>query len=138
VGQERKTMSESDKDIVNVQAWAEIIEDMLALMPPDSRIEVLRLAVQKEEAARKERAGNPYSLHFMDAVELQKYKNSPGFRHWNAIMRLKSLVVQVFVRDITNDHSPADAAKILFAHHRHGHGSGRLGDYLDNGGSGNA
>jgi hypothetical protein len=34
-------MSESDKDIANVEAWAEVIEDMLVLMPPDNRIEVL-------------------------------------------------------------------------------------------------
>jgi hypothetical protein len=63
-------------------------------------------------------------------VELAGFEQSPGWRHWNAIMRLKSLVVQVFVRDIANDYSAADAAKILFAEHRHGHGSGRLRDYL--------
>jgi hypothetical protein len=125
-------MSESDKDIVNIEAWAEMIEDMLALMPPDSRIEVLRAAVKKEETERKERAENPYGgLCIMDAAELCE-ASSGGLRHWNAIMRLKSLVVQVFVRDITNNHSPASAAKILFAHHRHGHGSGRLHEYLNN------
>jgi hypothetical protein len=36
----------------------------------------------------------------------------------------------MFVRDITNNHSAEDAAKILFAHHCHGHGSGLLRDYL--------
>jgi hypothetical protein len=123
-------MSESDKDIANIEAWAEMIEDMLALMPPDSRIEALRAALKNEETARKERAENPYGLCIMDAAEL--CGASPGLRHWNAIMRLKSLVVQVFVRDITNNHSPANAAKILFAHHRHGHGSGRLDEYLNN------
>jgi hypothetical protein len=46
-------------------------------------------------------------------------------------MRLKSLVVQVFTRSITNNHSPKDAAGILFARHRHGYGSGSLGDYID-------
>ena len=46
-------------------------------------------------------------------------------------MRLKSLVVQVFARSIRNNHSPQRAAEILFAHHRHGTGSGDLSDYID-------
>ena len=46
-------------------------------------------------------------------------------------MRLKSLVVQVFARSITNNHSPQDAAALLFADHRYGTGSGCLGDYID-------
>jgi hypothetical protein len=45
-------------------------------------------------------------------------------------MRLKSLVVQVFVRNIANNHSPGDTAEILFAQHRYGAGSGCLRDYL--------
>jgi hypothetical protein len=45
-------------------------------------------------------------------------------------MRLKSLPIQVFVRDITSDYSPEDAAAILFTYHRHGAGSGLLADYL--------
>jgi hypothetical protein len=62
---------------------------------------------------------------------LQRYAaTAPGIRHWNVIMRLKSLLVQVFVRDITNNHSKADAAAILFVEHRHGTGSGWLPDYL--------
>jgi hypothetical protein len=58
--------------------------------------------------------------------------NTPEYRHRNVIMRLKSLVVQVFIRDITNNHSPERATEILFAHHRHGSGSGLLEDYLRN------
>jgi len=45
-------------------------------------------------------------------------------------MRLKSLLVQVFVRDITNNNSEKDAAAILFADHRYGTGSGQLLDYI--------
>jgi hypothetical protein len=126
-----RTVGENDKDIANVEAWAEVVEDMLALIPPDNRIEALRIAVEKEGAARKERAETG-GLCFVRFDNDEAWRNSAGMRHWHAIMRLKSLVVQVFVRDITNDHSPEDAAKILLAHHRYGHGSGRLGDYLDN------
>jgi hypothetical protein len=46
-------------------------------------------------------------------------------------MRLKSLVIQVFTRCITNDHSPQDAAKLLFADDPFGTGSCCLGDYID-------
>jgi hypothetical protein len=37
----------------------------------------------------------------------------------------------VFARNIRNNHSPADAAKLLFAEHRYGTGSGYLGDYIN-------
>ena len=47
------------------------------------------------------------------------------------IKRLKALVVQVFVRSITNSSSPKDAAAILFSPQPHGTGSGYLSDYLD-------
>jgi hypothetical protein len=35
-------------------------------------------------------------------------------------MRLRSLVIQVLVRRIKTNHSPEDAAKLLFAEHPHG------------------
>ena len=43
-----------------------------------------------------------------------------GHRHWNAVLRLKSLLVQVFVRDVTSNNSSAEAADLLFAHQRFG------------------
>jgi hypothetical protein len=121
-------MSETDRDIGNVEAWAVIIEHMLALMPADRRMQVLQLAVQKEEAEAKEREQH-------GPIRFMKFGNdwmeSPCFRNWNAIMRLKSLLVQVFARNITNNHSPKEAARILFADHHHGCGSGRLSEYID-------
>jgi hypothetical protein len=45
-------------------------------------------------------------------------------------MRLKSLMVQVFVRDIVNNHHPDRGKSLLLAHHPHGNGSGDLEDYL--------
>lgn len=53
------------------------------------------------------------------------------FPHWNLALRLKALMIQVLVRDITNNHSKEDAAAILFAHQRYGHGSGCLLDYIE-------
>jgi hypothetical protein len=121
-------MSENDKDIANVEAWAELLEDLLTLAPPDKRADVLTLAVKKEQAERKDRESNgPFKCMAWDGINW----DAPGQRHWNAIERLKSLVVQVFVRDITNNNSAKNAGKILFAQHQHGRGSRCLGDYID-------
>jgi hypothetical protein len=121
------TKSETDRDIENVEAWAEIIGDVLYHVPPDRRADVLALAAKNEEAEVLEREAHggftliPFSNDWM---------NEPGMRHGNAITRLKSLLVQVFVRDIANNHSSQDAASILFAEHPHGTGSRLLEDYL--------
>jgi hypothetical protein len=111
-----------DEDIGNTEAWAEIVEDLLCLVPMANRMQVLQLAVTKEKAEIAERATE---------VDLEKMQDTPGLRHWDAIMALKSLVIQVFTRDIVNNHSAADAAKILFAKHRYGRGSRCLSDYID-------
>ena len=87
--------------------------------------EVLALVLKKEEADRKNMGDHLKTLSFNELFDM-----SPGLRHWNAIMRLKSLVVQVFVRNITNNHSPADATALLFGHQHFGTGSGELFDYL--------
>ena len=121
--------SEDREDIENVEAWAEVIKEVLRLVPMDRRAAVLALAAKNEEAEREEWERSAGALKFVDLTE--DYKNSPGIRHWHTIMRLKSLVVQVFVRRITNNHSPKDAAQILFASHPYGTGSGELRDYLE-------
>ena len=121
--------AEDAEDVGNVEAWAEIVEDMLFLVPPEDRMKVLQLAVASEEAAIAERLEHEPLGKIWCASEFPM--DTPGMRHWNAIMRLKSLIIQVFTRNITNDHSPTDAAKLLFADHRYGTGSGCLGDYID-------
>ena len=123
-------MSETDRDIENVEAWAVIIKHMLALMPGDRRMQVLQLALQKEEAAAKEREQDG-PIRFVKFDCNDDWVKSPGQMHWHAIMRLKSLLVQVFTRNITNNHSPQEAARILFADHPHGIGSGVLSEYID-------
>ena len=109
---------EDQKDIGNVEAWAEVVEDLLHLVPEDQRAEVLALASKNEAAKAKKREANGGLIVYY-AADID-WKNSPGFRHLGAITRLKSLTVPVFVRDITNNHSPEDAAQILFVEHRHG------------------
>jgi hypothetical protein len=38
-----------DKDVLNVEAWAEVIEDLLFLVPADKRAEVLALASKNRQ-----------------------------------------------------------------------------------------
>jgi hypothetical protein len=123
--------SETEKDIANVEAWAEIIADVLWHVPQDKRLTVLALATKNEEAEAQERKAAGNRLVLIEPFNDETWMNEPGQRHWNTIMRLKSLLIQVFVRNITNNHSPQDAARLLFAEHRYGHGSGLLEDYLE-------
>jgi hypothetical protein len=120
-------MCETEYDLMNVEAWAEIIEDMLARAPADERMKILHLAVQKEQAAIKDRERNGG----LRAIDMSKWDPASIPRRQDAISRLKSLVVQVFARDITSDHSPSDAAGILFSYHIAGLGSRYLSDYID-------
>jgi hypothetical protein len=120
--------SETEKDMANVEAWAKIVSDVLCLMPAEHRLSTLHLALENEEDAAKEREENG-GLVFIKASDFLKDKS--WMKHWHAEMRLRSLIVQVFVRRVTSNHAPKDAAAILFARHRYGHGSGSLSDYID-------
>jgi hypothetical protein len=108
--------------MVNVEAWAKVFRDILYLVPGELRAELLTLVVQNDEAERKE-AG------LLKVSEINT--DAPGLRHWDAGMQLRSLVIQVLVRQIRNSNSPEEVAKLLFAEHPHGHGSGWIVEYLE-------
>lgn len=125
--EEKNKMSETDADIESVTAWVMLIEDLLNLVP--DRVAVLKMALDRavaEEAAAAE-TGSALKI---ETINLSKLGESPRLPYWHTIMRLKSLVVQVFVRDIVNNHSPERGQEILFSHHQHGNGSGDLRDYI--------
>jgi hypothetical protein len=110
--------SETQNDIKNTEAWAEIISEILLKVPQSQRAEVLALAEKIDRERPK----------MYRACDIDW--DAPGGRHWNAIFRLKSLLLQVFVRDIRNNNDPDIAKAILFAEHPHGNASGRLRDYM--------
>jgi hypothetical protein len=124
-------MSEDRKDIENVEAWAEVIRDILDLIPNEQRMEVLALAGKDEEKIEREHEEEPARVDArLDTLGLQFLSRLDGL-YWHSIPRLKSLVVQMLVRDIVTHHSPKEAAQILFAPHPYGNGSKRpLQDYL--------
>ena len=107
---------------------AAVIEDLLHLMPPDTRAAVLAKAAAKEDAERQEREKHG-GWQFYSPQTLQAEYEASG-RHWNKIMRLKALVAYAFIRTIVNNHSPEDAGRLLFGRHHNGPGSGCLLDYL--------
>ncbi len=69
----------------------------------------------------------------MRAADLDaEFLQSARLRHWHALMKLKGRVICSLVRDITNNHSPGEAGKILLRRQRNVPGSGLLADYLRN------
>jgi hypothetical protein len=113
-------MTDAEKLIV----WREAIQKALYCVPLDDRAEVLR---QLTEAHAAKLAGP--RLKIISFHELTAPSETDGL--WNPIIRASSLIVQVLVRTITNNHSPERASAILFREHREGTGSGWLPDYLD-------
>jgi hypothetical protein len=115
------------------EAWAVVVQHLLRCVPQEKRRAVLAKAAEWERAEQEEieKADEGVVLVWADSIDFQK---SPGFKHWHKVMEYKSRVIFQFTRSISNNHSPKDAAKILFAD-RHGclgvGGSGRLRDYLD-------
>jgi hypothetical protein len=120
-------MSETAKDMANVEASAEVVDDMLCLMPAEHRLPTLRLALEKEQAAATERANNGGLVFLKFGAESLRQ----CMKHWHTKMRLRSLVVQTFVRRVRTNNSPKHASELLFSHHCYGHGSGDLDDYID-------
>jgi hypothetical protein len=117
---------DEDKEVVIA---ATVIEDLLFLVAPSKRIEVLEAVANEEAASRKRHAS--CGLEVWTIADLPETQAGPGWRYSNSIMQFKSLIIQVFLSNITNNHSREDAAKILLMGHRNGTGSGWLPDYLD-------
>ena len=111
-------------------AWFKALNNILESCVPNSvRLDVLR-RLTDDEIERQKKAGE---LQIYTAAE---FVNDPKFREYlkyhGEVMEAYSIIIQVLTRLITNNHSPEDAAKILFREHRRGTGSRWLPDYLDN------
>jgi hypothetical protein len=105
-------MTDTEKLII----WREAIQKALYCVPFEDREEVLRQLTAKHAA---DLAGPRFKvISFQDLTAPCETEAS-------------SLIVQVLVRSITNNHSPERASAILFREHRDGTGSGWLPDYLD-------
>jgi hypothetical protein len=107
--------------------WREAMEEALFCVPPSIRGEVLaELSEKEKERAAQRAAHGPFVVLTM--ADLAKPCDHDGL--FNHIAEATSLIVQVLVRSITNEHSAEDAAKILFREHRRGTGGRWLPAYL--------
>lgn len=73
-------------------------------------------------------AAKPQKPFRAEELRMDFTESSPDRRDIDQRM---SLVAYAFIRDIRNNNSPADAARLLFGRRHAGPGSGWLGDYLD-------
>lgn len=114
-----------------VTIWAEVIEDILQIVPVAIREEIVAAVVKKTEKwATDRKEHGPFRI--ISLAEMTKdFDKDPRNMHHHEINEAISLVIQVLVRNITSDNSPEDAAKILFREHRHGAGGRWLPEYLD-------
>jgi hypothetical protein len=112
-------MNTADERMIAV--WFKAMQNVLFCAPPAVRLELLNRLTAREI----ERTEKPIRLISLADFDPAMFEN----RH--AEKEAASVIIQVLVRSITNNHSPDDAAKVLFREHRRGTGSGWLPDYLD-------
>jgi hypothetical protein len=108
-----------------IAVWFKAMENVLFCLPPAVRLEVLHRLTASEIERIQCRKNEIIQLISLADFDLATFEN------WRAVKEAASLIIQVLVRSITNNHSPNDAAKVLFREHRRGTGSGWLPDYLD-------
>lgn len=112
------------------EAWSVVVQHMLYLAEPDQRIAILELAMAAERKEADNRAKNG-GLIFMDKASMDEFMASPYMRWHGRFQRYQAATVYCFARELANNNSPEDAAKLLFGPQRHGGGSGYLADYID-------
>src|SRR5947208_11455417 len=76
----KKQNAEDDREMHNVEAWAEVIQDVLDLVPEELQAEVVALVAAGEERERKKREKDL----FITASETD-FLATPGVRHHEAV-----------------------------------------------------
>jgi hypothetical protein len=106
-----------------IETWTKVLSNVIAACVPLAiREQVLTRLLEKEQKRRTE----PLILTSTAFTAQLDLGDSC------AIEKASSVMIQVLTRNITNNHSPEDAARILF-HDHYGRGTGSvwLPDYLD-------
>jgi hypothetical protein len=81
----------------HVQAWAEILADILELVPPEQREEVLQLLSPN-----------------VNEMDVWRDEIVEGTRAWEAGMRLRLQVTQALMENICANLSPEEGAAVLY------------------------
>jgi hypothetical protein len=113
------------EDREQAEVAAEVIADLLYLIEPEKRLAALAIATKAEEAEQRKPG-----FEILDMGEIAALSQKE-MRYWHGRIRFKARVICAFVRNIRNNHSPKDAARLLFQHQPNVPGSGYLRDYLD-------
>ena len=121
--------AETDRDVANVEAWVDVIEEMLWCVPYITQEDIFRRVLVNVETERREEEerGTPYKD--FTAEELRENVPLQTDQHRGAVARLTGLVVQILVRSLQNYHGPQTTAGVLFVEHPHGKGSRQLLSY---------
>jgi hypothetical protein len=108
-----------------IEVAALVIRDLLYRVAPEKRAAALARAAEREA---QEAAKPQFEIRCASEID---FANSPGIRYWHDIMKLKARVAYTFIRNITNNHAPEDAAELLFQQQCGVPGSGYLEQYID-------
>jgi hypothetical protein len=105
-----------------IEIAARVIEDLLYRVAPEKRAAAIARAAEVEQASRER-----WSRGSMRASDM----GDDWMRYWHDVQSFKARVAYTFIRSIRNNHSPDDAATILFGMQGGCPGSGCLSDYID-------
>src|SRR5262249_22187739 len=118
-----------------VEIGAEVVGDILRMLPCQHRQAILALAAEEDRKRQAE------GIRAFTTEELkERVEKSAGWRWHKRIMQLRAAAAYTLVRKIANNHSPRGTAKLLFGHQPQlpdvrVFGSGELSDYLRNAGA---
>jgi hypothetical protein len=101
--------------------------DLKAAIVEMEKQRVAKEALDDDLAPRR---NEKFRIFTLRAISDPRYGELPDRKYRNAIMKAKARVAHCFTRNITNEHSDADAVKILFETNHGAGGSGWLDEYV--------
>jgi hypothetical protein len=98
----------STADDSEVEVWFNALEIIVPHIPESVRMQILQKLID-DEAERQRKKDDVFEFEF-------KYwkLDDVAIRDWSPMMRARSVIAQVLVRSVRNNHSPEKAARLLF------------------------
>ena len=118
-----------EEDSKRVEVAAVVINDIIESLQIDSAAVLAEAAKQYAEEHADDLPGSRLGPSDYPRRILASGKSHPACGTGTTSCEIKAAIAYSFVRDIKKDHSPEDAARILFGTNHGGGGSGLLADY---------